>query len=152
MNILFSPIGFTDPISNFRDGSLLHICRYYDINKIYLYMSKEIYARHIKDNRYIYSLDRLGERLGKKFEYEFIIKEDLVDVHIFDVFINEFTAKLNEIHKNYPDAKIYLNISSGTPVFTPYPYLKTLYLSTFQCHRQVENIGLPVFFMLSDIK
>ncbi len=42
--------------------------------------------------------------------------------------------------------------ATGTPVFTPYPYLKTLYLSTFQCHRQVENIGLPVFFMLSDIK
>ena len=27
--ILFSPIGGTDPISNFRDGAMLHICRIY---------------------------------------------------------------------------------------------------------------------------
>lgn len=29
--ILFSPIGGTDPISNFRDGAMLHICRIFNI-------------------------------------------------------------------------------------------------------------------------
>lgn len=27
--VLFSPIGGTDPISNCRDGAMLHICRVY---------------------------------------------------------------------------------------------------------------------------
>ena len=42
--ILFSPVGGTDPMSlyNCRDGSLLHICRVYRPEKVYLYMSKEI--------------------------------------------------------------------------------------------------------------
>lgn len=44
--IIFSPVGGTDPISssNLRDGSLLHICRWYKPDKVYLYMSKEILA------------------------------------------------------------------------------------------------------------
>ena len=52
--ILFSPVGGTDPISssNLRDGSLLHICRWYKPDKVYLYMSKEILALHEKGNRY----------------------------------------------------------------------------------------------------
>ena len=41
--ILFSPLGKTDPISNMRDGSMLHICRIYKPNIVYLYMSSEIW-------------------------------------------------------------------------------------------------------------
>ena len=40
--ILFSPIGGTDPISNFRDGAMLHICRIYKPDIVYLYLSKEM--------------------------------------------------------------------------------------------------------------
>lgn len=78
-------------------------------------MSKKIYLHHNNDNRYIYSLNKLGELIGKKFEYNLIVRENFVDVHIFDVFIDEFRSDLNEIHSQYPDANIFLNISSGTP-------------------------------------
>ena len=40
--ILFSPVGGTDPISenNYRDGSMLHICRHYNqIKLFYIYLS-----------------------------------------------------------------------------------------------------------------
>ena len=40
--ILFSPIGGTDPIANERDGSLLHMCRIYRPDKVFLFLSKEI--------------------------------------------------------------------------------------------------------------
>ena len=49
--ILFSPIGGTDPISNFRDGAMLHICRIYKPDIVYLYLSKEMCEFQEKDDR-----------------------------------------------------------------------------------------------------
>ena len=40
--ILFSPVGNTDPIKYFSDGSMIHIARVYQPDVIYLYLSKEI--------------------------------------------------------------------------------------------------------------
>lgn len=50
---LFSPIGNTDPIKYLYDGSMLHICRYYEPDVVYLYLSKEmaekdVYSRHLQ--------------------------------------------------------------------------------------------------------
>ena len=50
---LFSPIGNTDPIKYFYDGSMLHICRYYKPDVVYLYLSKEMMEYHKEDNRYV---------------------------------------------------------------------------------------------------
>lgn len=59
--ILFSPIGGTDPISNFRDGAMLHICRIYKPDIVYLYLSKEMCEFQEKDDRYRYCLEQLGK-------------------------------------------------------------------------------------------
>ncbi len=115
MNILFSPLGMTDPIQNFHDGAMLHICRYYDIDKVYLYMSKEVCENHDHDNRYLYCLDKLAENLGREIEHELIRKDELTDVHVFDDLINEYRTIVEKIHSDYPDAILYLNVSSGTP-------------------------------------
>ena len=48
---LFSPIGNTDPIKYLYDGSMIHICRYYQPDVVYLYLSKEMMENHKKDNR-----------------------------------------------------------------------------------------------------
>ena len=40
--ILFSAVGGHDPIANFRDGAILHICRIYRPDKVYLYLSSEM--------------------------------------------------------------------------------------------------------------
>ena len=50
--ILFKPVGGTDPISstNIHDGSMLHICRVYQPQKVILYMSKEMLDNQEKDN------------------------------------------------------------------------------------------------------
>lgn len=115
MKILFSPLGLTDPISNYRDGAMLNICRNYEIDKVYLYMSAEVYGYHKHDNRYLYCLEQLSKRKGKRIDAELILRENLTDVHIFDTFIEEFRKILMEIHTDNPDAELYLNVSSGTP-------------------------------------
>lgn len=117
MKVLFSPIGMTDPVSqrNLNEGSLLNICRFYEPDKIYLYMSKEVMEFHEKDDRYIKCLDRVYKYLGKDFEYEIIDRSELEEVQIFDFFYKEYRYILYRIHEENPGAEILLNVSSGTP-------------------------------------
>lgn len=112
--ILFSPLGKTDPISNQRDGSMLHICRIYKPDKVYLYMSKEILQDHESDNRYVFCLEKLGELLDHNFEIEIIKRPELVYVHKLDDFYEEFKRCLQEIKKE-SEGEILFNVSSGTP-------------------------------------
>lgn len=116
--VLFSPLGGTDPISeyNCHDGALIHIARYYHPEKIYLYMSKEIMDNHAKDNRYLYCLDRLYERMGREYEYTILERPDLVEVHEFNFFYFEFQEILASIRDEIgEEGVLLLNISSGTP-------------------------------------
>lgn len=113
--ILFSPVGMTDPIRYFRDGAMLNIIRNYAPDTVYLYMSKEILHHHREDNRYLYSIDELAGLLDKKIDVHIIERPELEDVQLFDSFIADFTEILNDLHNDYPDDKIILNVSSGTP-------------------------------------
>ena len=87
---LFSPVGNTDPIKYFRDGSLLHICRHYKPDVVYLYMSKEMLENHKKDNRYVKALELLGEKIQHTFEIHIIGNSEMIEVQQYDVFYNEF--------------------------------------------------------------
>lgn len=113
--ILFSPVGGTDPISNFRDGALLHICRVYQPDIVYLYLSKEMCEFQEKDDRYRFCLRKLGKLIGKEFEIIEIEKRELEEVQIFDIFMKEYREILNDIKNKYPESELILNISSGTP-------------------------------------
>ncbi|VYU11316.1 hypothetical protein [Peptoniphilus gorbachii] len=117
MKILFSPIGMTDPISQntLYEGSLLNICRFYEPDKIYLYMSKEVMELHKKDDRYVKCLNRVYKYLKKDFEYEIIDRSGLEEVQVFDFFYKEYRDILYKIHEKNPHAEILLNVSSGTP-------------------------------------
>lgn len=54
--ILFSPVGNTDPIRYNKDGSMLHICRVYKPDVVYLYLSQEMAENQKKDGRYTTAL------------------------------------------------------------------------------------------------
>ena len=112
--ILFSPLGGTDPISNFRDGSMLHICRVYKPDVVFLYLSKEMCEFHKKDDRYLYCIRKLSELIDHKFEVKLIERPELENVYEFDFFYKEFESLLREIHRQY-DGEILLIVSSGTP-------------------------------------
>lgn len=116
--ILFSPVGGTDPIpqTNWRDGSLLHICRVYQPSIVYLYMSAEILRLHKADNRYIYCLDKLAQLQNRRAEYHIIERPELNDVQLFDCFYDDFRKIISDIKsKTDADDELLLNISSGTP-------------------------------------
>ena len=113
--ILFSPIGGTDPITNFRDGAMLHIARVYQPDRIILFLSKEMAEFHRKDNRYLFCIEQLSKRIGKKFEVSVIEKENLIEVQRFDYFYREFRDIIKKVKVENPESEILLNISSGTP-------------------------------------
>ncbi len=120
MKILFSPIGGTDPITNLHDGSMLHICRVYRPDKIYMYLSAEMCVFQEQDDRYrraIKLLQQDFEKAGIEWNCEIAVIEDsdLHDVQIFDAFIDKYEKYIDEIIRNEKPEELLLNVSSGTP-------------------------------------
>lgn len=113
--VLFSPVGTTDPVSGCYDGAMIHICRKYRPEKVYLYLSREMLGNRNKDDRYRYSLRKLGEKIGVDFQVEEILRPELENVQRFDLFYQDFHEELAKIRDRHPDVEILLNISSGTP-------------------------------------
>lgn len=114
--ILFSPIGGTDPIKYLRDGSMLHICRHYKPDAVYLYLSYEMLQNHKKDNRYVLTLNKLGELIKHHFEIHIIEREYLTDVQQYDVFFKDFRTIIREIESRMEaDDGLLINMASGTP-------------------------------------
>ena len=116
--ILFSPVGGTDPVSNSNghDGALIHCCRVYKPDEVYMYMSKYALDMESEDNRYTYCLKKLYESLGKTLNYEMIERPDLVEVQEFDFFYDDFKSEIQKISEPMSEGDILLlNTSSGTP-------------------------------------
>ena len=114
--ILFSAVGGHDPVASYHDGAILHICRKYKPDQVYLYYSKEMIGRKRQDNRYEKALELLQEELNFKIEKIVAIeKEELEDVHKFDSFYIEFEDILNNILSENADCELMVNLSSGTP-------------------------------------
>ena len=113
--VLFSPVGMTDPISDCRDGSMLHIARRFRPERVYIYLSQETAAFEEADGRYAGALSLLAEKLSFHVEVTKISRPDLVDVHLFDEFYDEFEGIIKSIKDENPEAVILLNVSSGTP-------------------------------------
>lgn len=114
--ILFSPIGGSDPIRNYHDGSMLHICRNYLPDRVVLYLSGEMYQHHVQDNRYVYCLEELGKKMSHPFEIEAIVRDELTEVQDYEYFYTEFTKCINDIVAQMDEGdELLLNVSSGTP-------------------------------------
>lgn len=114
--ILFSPIGMTDPITNYRDGSMLHICRVYKPDIVYLYLSAETYELHERDNRYVYCIEQLASDMNHLIETRVIVRSELHNVQEYDIFYDDFHSIISDIQNGMEEEdKLFLNIASGTP-------------------------------------
>lgn len=116
--ILFSPVGGTDPVSNSNghDGALIHCCRVFKPDEIYMYMSKYVLDMESEDNRYTYCLTKLYESLGKTLNYKIIERPNLVEVQEFDFFYDDFKAEIQNISRTMSEGDtLLINTSSGTP-------------------------------------
>ena len=100
--VLFTPVGGHDPIARFHDGAVLHICRVYRPEKVYLYLSHEMLERSRQDDRYCLSLVKLQQQLGCKMEIHQIERDELTQVQLFDTFYTDFDQLLREIHNENP--------------------------------------------------
>lgn len=142
-SILFSPVGSTDPVSRnvlsdgstaHYDGSMIHICRQYKPEQVVLYLSEEMRRFEEDDRRYTESLDLLGEKIGHEFVPSFepgcFISEDrfVTEAQDYDTFYNDFEEILRALHREYPDYKILINVSSGTPAMKTALYLLANFL------------------------
>lgn len=121
MRVLFSSVGKSDPMTRFEngdiyDGSYLHIIRNFDIQKVYLYFSKEILAFDRIDNRYLRVIELYSELYNKDIEVIKICRDDLIDVQKFDIFYEDFENIIKTIVDDCgEDVEILCNVSSGTP-------------------------------------
>lgn len=114
--ILFSPVGGTDPIKYSNDGSMLHICRHYRPDVVYLYLSHEMMEYHRKDNRYLDAIDRLGAYLEHHFETVLIERDELIEVQQYDFFYKEFREEIRKIENGMSEEdELFINMASGTP-------------------------------------
>lgn len=116
--ILFSPIGGTDPVSNSNghDGAMIHCCRVYKPDVVYMYMSKYTLEMESEDNRYTYCLSELYKSFGKALDYKMIERPDLVEVQEFDFFYDDFKEEIQKISRTMSEGDLlFLNTSSGTP-------------------------------------
>ncbi|MDR1776167.1 MAG: hypothetical protein LBS17_06995 [Actinomycetes bacterium] len=112
MSVLFTPVGKSDRkgLDPESEGAICHIIRNYtDIDTVVLYISDELLAEDAKDPfpEYIHTV-----RPGLHVEYA--KRPDLVDVHRFDAFYDDFGSELTKISHESPDSPIYVNLTSGT--------------------------------------
>ena len=111
--ILFSPIGATDPLRDFRDGALLHIVRHYKergLWKVVLFYTDDMRKITLAYDPYKRSIKKIAPEMEIEEIPTFITEPQL-----FDAFIDIFPKTIYDLHEKYPDEKIILNISSGTP-------------------------------------
>lgn len=111
MRILFTPAGDTDPVRGFRDGAILHILRYYPVDKVILFLTKEMEEKENLMQCYSKGIRSVTPKCDIA-----IIKSGITEPQDFE----KLTAIQNEFDKAYSDenhvgAEWLLNISSGTP-------------------------------------
>ena len=151
MKYLFSPVGATDPMKGGHDGSLLHICRKYMPDVVYLYLTKEMVEREELDHRFTWALEELGKELGHTFKCKKIERRDFSDPDDYDKCYDDIIPILKEIgEKLQPGDQLIANMASGTPAmksalhtfaaFTELPFLSVRVATPLRkCNSKDDN-------------
>lgn len=109
MSILYSAIGDTDPIRDYRDGAMLHIIRHYKPDKAYLFLSKDM--EHKEETRHLYTT--AIQHVHPTCEIH-LIRSGIEEVHIIDNLL-PLSETFYQLTQDYPEDTFLLNLSSGTP-------------------------------------
>ena len=144
MSVLFSCVGFTDPISKYynketketiiNDGPILHMLRHNkDITDCYLFCSKDITEQIEKYDIYKMAIEHLAKTYDRQIKVHYF-KSKVEKANNYDTFYSFFAEKLSDIKEKHPGEKIYINLTSGTQQMTS----SLLLLSS------IENNGVPL--------
>ena len=108
--VLLTFAGNTDPTRGNYDGPMLHICRYFRPEKIYLVLTSEMQKRN-ENKIYEKAIKESLEDYNPIFEY---INTDIDDAHLFDIYFNKINETFNKIKLEHPNAEVLVNVTSGT--------------------------------------
>lgn len=126
MRILFSQLGFTDPVRIDRrtqkwfEGPMMQLVRDVNPDKIYLWYTKELIEIHNMDlqecaeDRY----EKAIHCIYKDVQIEKIFKDKLENPHLFDevlVLAEDIRNIYKQNSKSGEKVEIFLNLTSGTP-------------------------------------
>lgn len=109
MRILFTPAGDTDPVRGYRDGAILHILRHYDVDKVILFLTKEMEGKEAEMGCYTKGIYSVSPNVSIA-----IVKSGITDPYNYEsltVIQDDFAR----IYEENPEAEWLLNVSSGTP-------------------------------------
>lgn len=114
--VLFTFAGGTDPTRSCHDGPILHICRYYKPQKIYLVLTKEM-AERDKEPYNIY--ERAIKLNLKNYNPEIIrVNTNIKEAHLFESYFEVINETFDRIKKENKDVEVLVNLTSGTPQMT----------------------------------
>lgn len=112
--VLLTFVGNTDPTRGNYDGPILHICRYYKPEKIYLILTEEMKKRN--ENRiYEKSINENLKNYNPKVEY---INTNIKDAHLFDIYFDVINNTFKRIKEEHPKSEVLVNLTSGTSQMT----------------------------------
>lgn len=112
--VLLTFAGNTDPTRGNYDGPILHICRYYKPEKIYLILTEEMKKRN--ENRiYEKSINENLKNYNPKVEY---INTNIKDAHLFDIYFDVINNTFKRIKEKHPNSEVLVNLTSGTSQMT----------------------------------
>ncbi|UXV29500.1 type III-A CRISPR-associated CARF protein Csm6 [Mammaliicoccus sciuri] len=115
MSVLFSPVGNSDPWRSGRDGAMLHIIRHYKPKKVVLFFTESLWeGNDIRYGHKNYDWETIIQAVSPNTEVSKIIRK-IDNAQDFDSFKEEFHYSINTIEQQYPEDKILLNVTSGTP-------------------------------------
>ena len=126
MRILFSQLGFTDPVRIDRrtqkwfEGPMMQLVRDVNPDKIYLWYTKELIEIHNMDLQEC-AEDRYETAIHcthKDVQIEKIFKDKLENPHLFDevlVLAEDIRNIYKQNSKSGEKVEIFLNLTSGTP-------------------------------------
>lgn len=109
-NILISPVGSADPMTQLGDGAMMHICRHYQPDEVHLFFSTLMASYEDNDSRFSRAVKAVCNA-------EVVPHRMDSDPHLFDEFVTVFKEKINDIIKEVKDSKgcqVLFNITSGT--------------------------------------
>lgn len=125
--ILFSPVSDRDPCSAdakysnvYRDGALLHIVRQYQPQTVRLFFTDRFWQLEEKDGRYTTMLRHVCPQIKIQ---PVKCPNSITNAALFDQFDSFFRQQLEELHQQYPDQQLLVNLSSGTPQMQAALYL-----------------------------
>lgn len=113
--ILFSCIGTTDPVRGEHDGPMLHILRHYRPESVWLFFSAEMAELEQKDGRIGKTWEYMRQTWGGYSPALHRIESTVTDAHNIDALDAPLCEAITALSASEPDAKILINVSSGTP-------------------------------------